>query len=234
MDAYLVLETEPGGTTTYVRRAGGGEDEAPSPGARALRPGEWWMGIPYSVWSERAGRSVDVPALQRELGRPVARPSRFAGIVGWVKALTLFEALSLFGLVLVWVQVKGAGDALHSTAFQGLSTQQTEINKVLLERPHLRPYFFDGKPLVAGDPLFPEVQGAVDMHLDFFDSYFTQSRFIGHLENDADTQVAWEEYIRKTARSSPVMCARLHQGKHAYTRAFVDVFLAACPAAPRA
>jgi hypothetical protein len=80
------------------------------------------------------------------------------------------------------------------------------LDRVFLEHPELRPYFYNGKDLDETDPLYPQVEAVAEMHLDVFD-YNLNYRIL--FPQQYHHPEAEESFIREMLASSPVMRRRL-------------------------
>jgi hypothetical protein len=80
------------------------------------------------------------------------------------------------------------------------------LNKVFLDHPELRPYFYAGKDLDEADPLYPKVEAVADMHLDVY-GYNLDYRLV--FPDDYRKPEDYKVYIRQMLALSPVMQRRL-------------------------
>ena len=161
----------------------------------------------------------------------------------WIKPqqLSPFELLSLLGtlativgIFFLIVQTNKASEALESSAYQTISSQLLDLNKLFVDKSELRPYFFSGKDLTEADAeytkIYTQVISIADLQLDFFDSFWTQADHISDLRNDSAGWKAWDQYITDSFANSPIMCRRLSQVQRWYTCDFTDSYAGACPA----
>jgi hypothetical protein len=82
------------------------------------------------------------------------------------------------------------------------------LDRVFLDHPELRPYFYEGKDLDKADPLYPKVEAVADTHLDVYGyglSY--RARFPDQYHDPK----AYEHCVRDMLALSPVMRRRLEK-----------------------
>lgn len=167
----------------------------------------------------------------------------------WVepKPLSLFELFSVLGTVatilgiivlvyqtnLLLYQTDKASEALESSAYQSISSQLLDLDKLFIEKPELRPYFFSGTDLTDADPeytkIYTQAISVADLQLDYFDSFWTQADHIDELRKDSSSWRAWDKYIRDSFANSPIMCRRLSEVQSWYECDFTDYYTSSCP-----
>jgi hypothetical protein len=82
------------------------------------------------------------------------------------------------------------------------------LDRVFLDHPELRPYFYEGKDLDKSDPLYPKVEAVAEMHLDVFD-YNLNYRL--HFPKEYHFAEGNESFIREMLAHSPVMRRHLEK-----------------------
>jgi hypothetical protein len=82
------------------------------------------------------------------------------------------------------------------------------LDRVFLDHPELRPYFYEGKDLDKSDPLYAQVEAVAEMHLDVFD-YNLNYRL--HFPNEYHFPEGHESFIHEMLAHSPVMRRRLEK-----------------------
>lgn len=169
-------------------------------------------------------------------------------------SLSLFELLSLaisiigftsalYSLYLLRQQTTSVAETLDVSSFQNIMNQQLELNKIFLDAPDFRPYFFDGVDITHDDANYTKAVAIADTYIDFLDNLSGQ---IGHLASVAgytDDRIgrnaaqrtdmrleynAWMSYTYDSFRYSPVMCHRLAEVRLWYTSWFTGVAHEAC------
>ena len=138
------------------------------------------------------------------------------------EALSLvISALGLISIVLLINQTRQLSNSLESTVHQAITNQMLEVNRIFIENPDLRPYFYSGKAISPQDPNLAKALAVADLQLDFFDSFWTQSDNLPELHRDGPEWDAWNNYIGDSFRHSPIMCKRLQEVHGWYTPDFI-------------
>jgi|GEM_PF-1758637 len=148
-----------------------------------------------------------------------------------LKPLTLFELLSLLvsvaGFVVVIIsilllkrQISIADRGLREAWLVPLKAQQLEIDKLFIERPHLRKYFYEGEPVVVGraDEL-AQVTATAEYILDHLAAVISQRT----AEGEPLTSTIWREYMKDSFALSPVLCSTLERHRRWYPRELYDI-----------
>lgn len=144
-------------------------------------------------------------------------------MVEW-KALTPYEwcslVVSIVGfaavvvtLYLLHIENKLSDRALKEGALVPLKLQQLEIDKIFIEQPHLRKYFYENVPL--GDPNSPESAQALAMAeyiLDHFAAILPHTTVKG----EPLTSTIWRNYIRDSCANSRVLSDTLRTRRQWY------------------
>jgi hypothetical protein len=77
------------------------------------------------------------------------------------------------------------------------------LDRVFLDHPELRPYFYEGKDLDKSDPLlYAQVEAVAEMHLDVFD-YNLNYRLL--FPKEYHFPEGHESFIREMLAQSPIM-----------------------------
>jgi hypothetical protein len=139
--------------------------------------------------------------------------SKFQRLSLTLSAIAL--VISAFGFTAVIISIRTAQEQMSYAAAQTkiLTRDRSlcnvlELHRVFLNHPELRPYFFEGKDIKETDPLYPQVEAAVDMHLDAF-AYNLDYRLV--FPDDWRSPEGYKDYIRSRLALSPVMRRRLEQ-----------------------
>jgi hypothetical protein len=91
---------------------------------------------------------------------------------------------------------------LRITGYQQMVSQSSEIDKVIVDHPSMRPYFRDRKPLAPGDKDYDLAAGIAELRINSFDALLTLPHFLG-----AETGITgWRNTVRDAFRDSPLMC----------------------------
>ena len=89
-----------------------------------------------------------------------------------------------------------------------------------MDKPYLRPYFYEGKPLLENDPKFLEVTATAEMILDVFDLIAGQNRYFPEYW---DSPEAWDEWIKDIFSTSPVLRETYDKYAKWYDKALIDL-----------
>lgn len=147
------------------------------------------------------------------------------------KPITLFELLSLIvsvaGFVVVIIsiyflrrQIIIADRGLRETWLIPLKTQQLEIDKLFIDRPHLRKYFYEGQ--ISSDSKSDEhaqVAATAEYILDHLAGVISQKAANG----EPLTSTIWREYIKDNFVNSPTLCSTLEKHRHWYPTELYDL-----------
>jgi hypothetical protein len=159
------------------------------------------------------------------------------------KEMSQFEKLTLvvqsFGLIVTIgtlfflgkqvadqsVATKAQTEAVQSATYQGIMDKMFEIDKIFIENPKLRPYFFEKKLAHKNDADYQKVISIADYHLDFFQMLWSQSSFLPELQRDSTAWRSWSGYMKDLFGNSSVLCDRLEDTQSSYEEDFVDYIL---------
>lgn len=147
----------------------------------------------------------------------------FLGLIGFI--------LVFAGLVATAIQINGNTNALDSTIDLNIMSHALDVDRLFIDSPDLRPYFFDGTPIPSTNPNYNKARAVADYQLDFFATFFDQSGYWQVLKNDPVAQQAWGNYMDASFRQSPIMCHELKEAstEHNYEDGFIKRFKGDCP-----
>ncbi len=100
---------------------------------------------------------------------------------------------------------------LKASAFLPLNNYQADLNKIFIENPDFRQYFYDGVEISKNDNKYNKVISIADFMLDFFDAVFVQKS----LYNLSGSW--WIGFMTKSFITSPTLCKRLDENSSMYT-----------------
>lgn len=123
-------------------------------------------------------------------------------------------ATSLLGIVVIWIalqqweasqrQEREAQRLEDQKAYNLIATNWNEHLRMFVERPFLRPYFFQGEPIDPNHNNYNAVSAIAEVRIDLMDSILTHAA----ARRWSDREVAgWHETFRDAFRASPIMCA---------------------------
>lgn len=155
-------------------------------------------------------------------------PQSVKNLLNWFKAklalLSLYEKLSLvtsligsLSLVFIYYQILQTSTSLEASAkanigdaYANIGAFTLDLDKIFIENPELRPYFYHGWEITETDTKYHAVMAVAEMQLDFFDATLTQLQI--RPEEDAAEMEAekalWDKYFVKSFSSSRALCKR--------------------------
>lgn len=115
---------------------------------------------------------------------------------------------------IIVAQTKYASDSVEASVFSTVTGQNLQTDELFLKYPEMRPYFYHGKDISAGDPLAEQVKAAAEFLLDYYDSQTTQlKKYPGMWRYEKGS---WEANITDMFAWSPVLCRYLEINKDWY------------------
>jgi hypothetical protein len=192
------------------------------------------------VWIGRIAPAL-VPALARikKTARSIVRRQALTPFELVTLAVSICGLLSLLFIIqqvrLANAQVEAAKEQTQLQRTQSVMDQMLELDKLFIEHPDLRPYFYEGQEIRQGDqdelnggqevkgeretPVafkkrYQRVLAIADFQLDFFDLFLNQSESLILSQEDKEN---WLSYITDSFAKSPVMCQRLNSVKSWYS-----------------
>jgi hypothetical protein len=164
------------------------------------------------------------------------------------KTLSLYEMISLvisfltlvalvvglFSLVVInqqtreiATQTKYSEASLRSTAYKAITDQVLEADRLFIERPKLRPYFYSGREISRDNPDYDEVEALAEFQLDYFDSVRHQLSVREAVFGDINLE-SWDRYFDDSFTNSPILCKRLDETAAWYEKGAVARQQAVC------
>lgn len=161
-------------------------------------------------------------------------------------ALALAQVVAIGFL---FVAFKAQEQALHSQqqaltdqVFARLDDRDAEIIKVFIERPHLRPFFYEGvsPPTGMDTPsadLRQQIAAVADLHLMFIEMFDNDYvRRLPDMEYGGKYDLLWNSYFLQLFRRSPALCARYAETQDQYSPSMCNRYAKAtckCKAPPQ-
>jgi hypothetical protein len=103
---------------------------------------------------------------------------------------------------------------VEGNVFSTVTGQNLQADDIFIRYPGLRPYFYQGKDISAGDPLSERVKAVAEFLLDYYDSQTTQlKKYPGIWRTEKGS---WEANISDMFAWSPVLCRYLETNKDWY------------------
>ena len=122
-------------------------------------------------------------------------------------------ALVLVGLSINFYQSGKVAKSVSANILHTTANQVINLDRLFIERPDLRPYFYDCKPIDDKDEKFAQVQSAAELMLDVFDVVADQSKSFAEYY---DRPEAWDIWITDMFATSPVLRSRFQQSSDWY------------------
>lgn len=108
-------------------------------------------------------------------------------------------------------QTKRAATAISSAAYQGVNAQLQEVDMIFVDRPELRPYFYENEELPPDKRERDRVLAVAELLVDFMDNIVTQCHAM-----PADHRELWFAYFRDQHDSSPAIRAYWQESSRWY------------------
>jgi len=173
-------------------------------------------------------------------------------------SLTLYEKLSLLisftgalSLVFIFIQTRQANASMElaektmklstetmelskasmkSSMYEIMNGQTLEMDKIFLERPYLRPYFYENKnpAAIRDEKTRNEVMIVAEYQLDFFDMVMTQLDYIPTDKDSAVDKANWRKYFIDSFATSPALCHSLDENADWYMPRLKELSEAPC------
>jgi hypothetical protein len=149
------------------------------------------------------------------------KPIEFVTMIVTVPGLII----GLVGAAFVYVQFLDLRKNLDSQAYGIISQELAELNRLFVERPEMRPYFYAREPL-PDDPLTRNrVLAVADVYLDFIDNYYSQA---SHLDWSHYNRGGWDAFIKGSFERSRVLCYALCRDQDEFGDAIRNVAAGLC------
>lgn len=148
-----------------------------------------------------------------------------------VKALTLYELLSLIisaaGFIAVIItlyllnrQTRMSARELRENLLIPLKTQQLELDKLFVEHPHIRKYFYNGENIDEDKKdEYAQVAAVAEYILDHLAAVISHTT----AEGQPLTSTIWREYMKDCFANSPVLWATLERYDRWYPRELLNI-----------
>jgi hypothetical protein len=117
------------------------------------------------------------------------------------------------------IQTQHSQESLQSAAYQAIANHEMDVDRLFIERPNLRPYFFGGREISETNPDYARAESIADYDLDFIDSAQSQLKYLKNPEIDMN---AWQQFFDDSFTNSPILCKRLLKLANWYKKDFVD------------
>ena len=124
---------------------------------------------------------------------------------------------TLVGFYWVRRQIKQFDLSARGETYGELYGQQHSITQFFIEKPHLRPFFYDGAEISSTDPEFRNVMAVAEMITDFLEHVYLQLPSLPD-----DIRQGWESYIKRIYTGSPAIQFHLRENGAWYGEEFIN------------
>jgi len=104
-------------------------------------------------------------------------------------------------------QIAGLHESLDLQSYSAINSQVSEIDKVFIDQPGLRPYFYENQAWPKKAATRSKITSVAERKLDLFDFWFMSAR---HMDRKQYDMVSWKNYFISSFRNSRVLCDVLH------------------------
>jgi hypothetical protein len=141
-------------------------------------------------------------------------------------AVALFGNFVLFlSMVLLGLQLRSGARATLASVYQAMNDNMLQINHLFIDRPSLRPYFYDGQELTDESAEERQrIEATAELFINFTDNVLTQMPLLPR--NLAEP---WRTYFAGVTSTSPVLRDFWRRRRETYSdemRALMDPLMA--------
>ncbi|HEU0298871.1 MAG TPA: hypothetical protein VFR37_05435 [Longimicrobium sp.] len=144
----------------------------------------------------------NAPKDQKERIRPSASTPDLRYKFWHLVLLSANLCIAMLGFYGVWNSLNHNAKSVRNSVQHAMLTHVSNLDRLMVERPHLYGYFYECKPLERGDSLYTEVRAAGMLFLDVLDIVGSQSTVFRENWNEPD---AWDRWISDTFEHSPAL-----------------------------
>ena len=123
-------------------------------------------------------------------------------------------AVIVIGLYFAFDQAEKLAIAIDSSTWNNVNAQSMSIDKVFIDNPDFRKYFYDGKSISDTDPQYDRAKAISEYVLDFMDDYYTLRRY---LSSKTSPPAQWEAFFNLILKNSPIACNMLKERPHEFS-----------------
>jgi len=105
--------------------------------------------------------------------------------------------ISFFGFAVVIWQIRINTKTMRQSNHIAIYSNSTEIWKIIAEKSHLRPYFYDGKTMSSDDENRDMVFSVAELIADSFEYILIDKKLIA-----PEIWIPWENYMKKIYKKS--------------------------------
>jgi hypothetical protein len=134
--------------------------------------------------------------------------------------------LVILWLLAAWVQLRQLSEQNRMLVHQEREGSTLGLDRVFIEYPELRPYFYEEKDIAKEDPLYNRVVAVAEMHLDTFDYALKHAEDFQNYEPFPGSEKVW---MQDMFRKSPILRHYLQTKKAWYSERLQDLVKEAMP-----
>lgn len=140
-------------------------------------------------------------------------------------ATIVSAVVAVVGVFIIVMQLKNLDQDVKGNTRTGIYEMAARIKEAFLERPHIRPYFFDGAEISADDEHYAEAMAMADYFCLYLEVISTQQSTVA-----ACDRKAWCRYAHDLYQRSPLIRGYLadKDKKQWYSKPFWDVLEGKC------
>lgn len=154
------------------------------------------------------------------------KPIEFVTMIVTVPGLMI----GLVGVAFVYFQFLDLRKSLDSQAYGIIGQELAELNRLFVEHPEMRPYFYAREPLPDDAIKRNRVLAVADVYLDFIDNYYSQA---SHLDWTHYNRGGWDAFIRGSFERSRVLCYALCKDQDEFGDAIREIAAGICKGVTR-
>jgi len=137
----------------------------------------------------------------------------------------------MVGLYFSYRQTTHVVEALRVNLNSRITTNTLDLDRVFIEKHHLREYFYEGKEIPDNHSDFHLALAIAELKLDIFEHNMLTYRDIDRVLPRDEHSNAWrqgnDEWIEFSFSNSPILCKYLEARKAWYTKELYDAMKAA-------
>ena len=140
----------------------------------------------------------------------------------WTEQIQAFAAIAgvlvaLLGFGLLFHQIRQLRQTIQAESHGRIYQHALEVQKLFVEHPDLRRFFYGREELKAGDRDYDKVLAFAELVADYLEHIMLQRPNV-----PSEVQKAWENYTGLMLTSSPVLRQVLIEHQGGYCRSFVQ------------
>jgi hypothetical protein len=151
----------------------------------------------------------------RAANPPMTRYETLSPIVQGVGYL-----LVVVSLLATWMQLRQFSEQNRMTVHQQREGSTLGLDRVFIEYPEIRDYFYGGVDIDEKNPLYARVEAVAELHLDSFDYKLKHADNFKEYQPFMEVEEVW---IRDMFRTSPILQKYVEKRKTWYSQKLRDL-----------